>query len=110
MIRVLVRRNGEGSIQEVKIEGHAEYAEHGKDIVCAGVSAITFGTANAIKQLVGLSIVASMGKAGFLQFKTPDIQNPQLEQKTQLLLEGMLISLQTIEESYKKFIRIEDKQ
>lgn len=26
---------------EIKIEGHAEYAPEGQDIVCAGVSALT---------------------------------------------------------------------
>lgn len=28
-------------VQEMIVEGHAEYAEYGKDIVCAAVSAIT---------------------------------------------------------------------
>ena len=32
---------GEGE-HELTINGHAGYAEHGKDIVCAGVSAIAF--------------------------------------------------------------------
>lgn len=40
MIRVYYTR-GEGR-HELTINGHAGYAEHGKDIVCAGVSAIVF--------------------------------------------------------------------
>lgn len=28
------------------VSGHADYAEHGKDIVCAGVSAIVLGSLN----------------------------------------------------------------
>ena len=31
----------DGVSLELLVDGHADYAEHGKDIVCAGVSAIT---------------------------------------------------------------------
>lgn len=31
----------EGTSLELKVDGHADYDEHGRDIVCAGVSAIT---------------------------------------------------------------------
>lgn len=40
MIRVYYTR-GKGG-HELTINGHAGYAEHGQDIVCAGVSAIAF--------------------------------------------------------------------
>ena len=40
MIRVAYFRNGND--HELSINGHAGYAEHGQDIVCAGVSAIAF--------------------------------------------------------------------
>lgn len=40
MIRVYYNR-GEGR-HELTVNGHAGYAEYGKDIVCAGVSAIVF--------------------------------------------------------------------
>lgn len=38
MIRVQYRR--EGGIHSLSMDGHADYAEHGADIVCAGASAI----------------------------------------------------------------------
>ena len=31
----------DGTSLELKVDGHANYDEHGRDIVCAGVSAIT---------------------------------------------------------------------
>lgn len=37
MIKVTFKPNQKG----IKIEGHAGFAEHGQDIVCAGVSALT---------------------------------------------------------------------
>ena len=32
----------------IKINGHAEYADHGKDIVCASVSSVVYTTVNGI--------------------------------------------------------------
>jgi uncharacterized protein YsxB (DUF464 family) len=39
MIDIKMEISGEDCVLEIK--GHADYAEEGKDIVCAGVSAIT---------------------------------------------------------------------
>ena len=42
-------------IINVKVSGHAYFANYGNDIVCAGISAILFGTLNALdKQLLNL--------------------------------------------------------
>ena len=40
MIKALIARDVGCSRYTVDIEGHAEFAEEGKDIVCAGVSAL----------------------------------------------------------------------
>lgn len=40
MIKVKFYKNG------LVVSGHADYAEHGKDIVCAGVSSIVQGALN----------------------------------------------------------------
>ena len=39
MIRAIYVRDGDS--HELTVTGHSGYAEHGQDIVCAGVSAIT---------------------------------------------------------------------
>ena len=38
-------------IQQIEISGHANFDRHGKDIVCAGVSAIVYGSINDIDQV-----------------------------------------------------------
>ena len=45
------------SKKSIEISGHAKYAAHGKDIVCAAVSSITITTVNAILKFVLLSIL-----------------------------------------------------
>jgi len=50
MIRIVVHRDEDGDT--LTINGHANFAPHGKDIVCAAVSAI-YQTA-----ILGLAVVA----------------------------------------------------
>jgi len=39
-------------IVKVEVSGHSNFDQVGKDIVCAGISAIIFGTLNALDNLV----------------------------------------------------------
>ena len=41
MIKVQINRGLSGNLIGLNIIGHADYAEYGSDIVCAGVSALT---------------------------------------------------------------------
>ncbi|WP_437177576.1 ribosomal-processing cysteine protease Prp [Heyndrickxia camelliae] len=50
----ITRSSTDGKIMSFQSEGHAYYDEPGKDIVCAGVSAVTFGTVNSIEALLGI--------------------------------------------------------
>lgn len=40
------------NIVRTEVEGHANFDQYGKDIVCAGISAIVFGSLNALDNLV----------------------------------------------------------
>jgi len=39
-------------IVKVEVSGHSNFDQVGKDIICAGISAIVFGTLNALDNLV----------------------------------------------------------
>lgn len=107
MILITLTRNTSGGITSFKVDGHAGYADPGKDIVCAGVSAITVGTVNAIESLLQIRLDSSMHK-GMLSASIPEINNSLLEDKVQLLLKSMVVMLQTIQQSYGKYIAIEN--
>ncbi|MDG4655376.1 ribosomal-processing cysteine protease Prp [Ectobacillus antri] len=107
MIKVTIHRTSLG-IQSFEMTGHANFAEHGKDLVCAGVSAVVFGSINSIEALCHVQANINLGKnGGFLTYRLPELDNETF-QKTQLLLEGMLVSLRTIEMDYGKYIRIKE--
>ena len=86
-------------IQLLTVSGHANFDEYGKDIVCAGVSAIVTGGINALESEVkNVEIINEKNKLG-----VKVINN---NEKIQIILNTMLIQLQTIENSYKKYIKI----
>ncbi|WP_010270834.1 ribosomal-processing cysteine protease Prp [Paenibacillus senegalensis] len=106
MIRVnIYRSTGDNTIRSFSVEGHADFDEHGKDIVCAGVSAVTIGTMNAIEKLIGIIPQAEV-KNGLLRARFTDRLPAETEEKIQLLLEAMVVTLQSIEQSYSTYIQI----
>lgn len=107
MIKVTFNRSNRG-IQSFEMTGHADFAKYGQDTVCAGASAVVFGSINAIEALCGVKADINLGKdGGYLQYTLPELDSVTYE-KAQLLLEAMLVSLKTIELDYGKYIRIYD--
>ena len=72
MINITINRNETGLIQSFTMSGHALFANHGSDIVCAGASAVSFGAINAIHELTGITPEIEQGEEGFLNV---DFQN-----------------------------------
>ncbi|WP_313801105.1 ribosomal-processing cysteine protease Prp [Cytobacillus sp.] len=110
MINVTVIRNKSSMIQSFLISGHAFFAKRGKDIVCAGVSAVSVGAINAVHALTGVTPLIEQKDDGFLSCEIPDNLPDETNEKIQLLLEGMVVSLQTIEEEYGQHIKITFKK
>ncbi|MEH6993646.1 ribosomal-processing cysteine protease Prp [Neobacillus drentensis] len=109
MINITINRTVSESIQSFEISGHAFFANRGKDIVCAGVSAVSVGAINAVHALTGITPEIEKGD-GFLRCIIPENIQNDIYEKVQLLLEGMIISLLTIEEEYGKHIKITFKK
>lgn len=109
MIQVTVKRK-DRDIQSIELSGHAESGPYGYDLVCAGVSAVSIGTVNAVMELSEIDLkVEQGGEGGYLMIAFPELLNNKEMEKAQLLLEGMLVSLISIENEYGEFIRIKNK-
>ncbi|MBD1381208.1 ribosomal-processing cysteine protease Prp [Metabacillus arenae] len=108
MIKATFFRSVDGSIETFHLTGHADFAEHGKDLVCAGASAVVFGSINAILALTKIEPKKlDLGPdGGYLNFELPDHLDGKVQNKVQILLEGMLVSLQTIEADYGEHIQV----
>ncbi|MUK86981.1 ribosomal-processing cysteine protease Prp [Ornithinibacillus sp. L9] len=109
MINVTVLTDN-NQITEFELSGHAESGPYGYDLVCAGVSAVTFGAVNAVIALCNIDLDIEQGEeGGYLRVQFPHSLNEEIMEKTQTLLEGMIVSLETIEREYSQFVKIHRK-
>lgn len=82
---------------DMSVEGHSGYAPAGTDIVCAGISTLTFTLFERIKklpQIRNLSYVASDGKF-HLTFRHP-LENAELE----AIISTIVTGYQMLSEEY----------
>jgi len=110
MINITINRNETGMIHSFTMSGHALFADHGLDIVCAGASAVSFGAINAVHELTGIKPDIEQDEDGYLSCSIPRNISETIQATIQILLEGMVISLQTIEEQYGEHIKITFKK
>lgn len=109
MIQVTVYRSN-NLMTAFELSGHAESGPYGYDLVCAGVSAVSIGAVNAVMELCEVDLEIKQGaEGGYLHVSLPDSLESESMTKVQLLFEGMLISLKSIEQEYNQFINIQSK-
>lgn len=95
MIEVSVRKDG------ITISGHAGYAENGKDIVCAGVTALVQTLVKSAADLTEDKIECeiSPGRA--------DIHYRCLSEAGKLLVDAFFIGICLIADEFPDYVRIE---
>ncbi|MGG0644501.1 ribosomal-processing cysteine protease Prp [Sporosarcina gallistercoris] len=104
MIQITVKEQASGRISSFEMSGHADYAEHGKDLVCAAASAVSFGAVNAVISLTGNSPAIQQGEdGGYLKVILPETED---DHDQQVIVRAMIVSMQTIEQDYAQFIKI----
>ena len=95
MIKVRVTPN------KIRISGHADYEEVGKDIVCSSVSSIVTTSVNAIL-MFNRNTIKYKVKEGLVSIDI--IKN---DDTTKKLLENMINLLSELESEYPKNIKVE---
>ena len=95
MIEVTVRKD------RIIVSGHAGYAEAGKDIVCAGVTALTQSLVSSLIELTANDIEyeISPGRA--------DIHYRNLSEAGKLLVDSFFIGICRIADEFPDYVRIE---
>ena len=104
MTTIKIVRNA-NRIVEVKVSGHTDYAQHGQDIVCAAVSALTQTALLGLIKHLKLNVKYQLADSNLML----DIRGQENEQ-TDIILETMLYGLQEIAGAYPKHVRIEDSR
>ncbi|MDC3412463.1 ribosomal-processing cysteine protease Prp [Aquibacillus sp. 3ASR75-11] len=110
MIKVTAYRKS-GKMYAFELSGHASSGPAGHDLVCAGVSAVSFGGINAVIKLCQFEPIINQAgnEGGYLRMELPEHITDDIRSKAEWLLEGMMVSLQTIERDYGQYISISEK-
>lgn len=108
MIEVTVHRQNE-KITSFTISGHANSGPYGYDLVCAAVSAVSFGAVNAVFELCNIDLLINQADdGGFLRVTVPNDISAHTKEQVELIFKAMIISLQTIERDYGQHIVIKE--
>jgi uncharacterized protein YsxB (DUF464 family) len=104
MINIHIIRNSEGYIREFTIKGHAGFDKHGKDIVCAAVSAIAYTAAGALDELAGIG--SCREKDGYMECSVPADIRQDKKSVAGIILEAAYIGFKQIENSYGDYVEV----
>ncbi len=102
MIKVNILYQAE-EISSIDVKGHAYSGEEGKDLVCAGVSTVITGCFNSLDDSSKFVLSLDKGHAHFEAIS-------KLSEHNKIVLETLVASLKTIEESYPEFIVIKEER
>ena len=101
MIDVIICKPGD-HYTKFQVKGHAGYAEMGKDIVCASVSALTITLENSLGSLSDVPIMT----AKYINEECPNIVIPVPSDKTDLLIEAYKIGIEGVQEAYPDYVKL----
>ena len=96
MIKAVIVDTPEGRMNGFVLNGHAGYARHGKDIVCAAVSMLAINTVNSVETLTKDEFEVEQGESGELSFHFT--KEPSKE--GQALIDALRIGLESVEAEY----------
>lgn len=95
----------EDVIKGFHIEGHADYEEKGKDIICAAISTLSITCVNSIEELTDEKFVLDSSDDGMIDFMLTNTPGDEAK----LLLKAFYLGVKGVANEYgKKFVRIYD--
>ena len=103
MIKICVKKNQKQFIA-VTVTGHANYDDHGKDLVCASVSILAQTLLVSLGNLSEIEFIDYTVEEGDLSFELPTNLNDQQRYDSNLLIESFIIGIKGILEIYPKYL------
>lgn len=107
MVKVTLKRDREGYIQSFEVTGHAAFAPHGEDIVCAAVSVLTQTAVLSLERIAGVSPEV-IKREGYLSCNISPA-GVRREKTVSVLLESMSLGLEETARSYPGHMIVEQK-
>jgi uncharacterized protein YsxB (DUF464 family) len=92
---IQIERKADG----ITMNGHADYAPHGQDVVCAGVSTLIQTLIQSIEELTNDTIEYSMSPGRV------DIKHGNLSERAQALVDSFFIGIELIAGEFPDNVR-----
>lgn len=89
------------STAKITVDGHADYAEQGKDIVCSAVSVLTFNLIRSIECLTTDKIKYQADTPGHI-----NIEFENLSEQSKLLIDSFFIGISEVATAYPEYVQI----
>jgi len=99
----------DGNILKYIMNGHTGYDEHGKDIVCAAVSVLAQTGLMSLLEFLNLKI-SYLIEDGYIKVILPKNLNKDDFEKSQIVLNTVLIGIKSVAESYPYYISLDYRE
>jgi len=109
MIEVRFLRKS-GQLVAFTYEGHADFDDYGKDIVCAAVTAQCMMTYNGLDEVMKIRNVLDMNQDGGYLSVSIDSASPDEKKEAQILMETLLLGIRAIELQHGNFIKLIEEE
>lgn len=97
MIKITIYKNPVGDYMGFQSKGHAGYADHGQDIVCAAVSVLVINLVNSLDSLTKDTFGLTQNEdSGLIKV----VFNNTLSKEANLLVESFLLGIRGIVTDY----------
>ena len=91
-------------IEKIKLSGHADSNEKGKDLICCSISTLTISLINALTEIANANIKAEVSEGFTLIEINEQEKNKRL--KSDILTKSFMLSVKGIEEENPEFIKL----
>lgn len=110
MIKIDVQKNND-KVVYFKIEGHANSAEYGEDIICAAVSSAGQMTLNGMLEILNMKNLDYRETEGLIECSLKFSEMPESEtEKSSVLIDSMVSYLKAVAENYPRFVKLKIKE
>jgi uncharacterized protein YsxB (DUF464 family) len=108
MININIVRDKSGFIWQYIVEGHAEFADPGKDIICSAVSTVAYNGINALDELVGIKNYGI--EKGYMICSVPTDIPENLKEKVRIILETIVVGFKQLQLTYEDYVSVLDEE
>ncbi|MCT4632184.1 MAG: ribosomal-processing cysteine protease Prp [Firmicutes bacterium] len=109
MTKVIIKLESD-AIVGINISGHADYDEHGYDIVCSGISVLGQTAIVSLYEVAHIEDLVYEIQDGYIDIKLPIDINEEKLGTSQIIFKTIIRGLEGIKEAYPEYIEVYEEE